>query len=57
MPVEVSYVVTMSFDRKANLEVLRDKDGISCDKSNLRYSDGEEDRISHPWSVQRATNV
>lgn len=57
MPVEVGYAITMSFNEKANLEVFRDKDGVSCDESNLRYCNGEEDRISHPWSVQRATNV
>ena len=57
MPVEVSYAITTSFDGRANLEIFRDKDGVSCDKSNLRYSDGEENRISHPWSIQRATNV
>lgn len=42
---------------KANLKVLRDKDGVGCDKSNLRDCDGKKNRISHPWSVQRATDV
>lgn len=52
-----SVMLLVTFGEKADLEVFCDKDGVSGDKSNLRYRNGEEDRVSHPRSVQCAANV